>query len=330
MSRYKVVVTDHLFSSMDEEKEMFAKLDAELVVGQCRDEAETMALTRDADAILNTYALITEKVIRNLEKCRVIVRFGIGVDNVAVDAATARGIMVANTSDYCIEEVADQAMALLLACARGLFPSAEIARATNWDFSRVPRLTRMRGQTLGLLGVGRIGSAVAERAKAFGLRILAYDPYISAEVVRKLGLEQADLDRVLRESDYVSIHVPLNVETLGLINDEALNKMKPSAYLINVARGKIVDQAALCRALQNKRIAGAALDVLEKEPPPADDPIRKLDNAILTPHAAWYSEQSRIDMRHKAAGQVVSVLKGEMPYSLVNKEVLKKIGSEKA
>lgn len=328
MSRYKVVVTDHLFSSMDEEKEMFARMDAELVVGQCHGEEETLALTRDADAILNTYVLISDKVIRSLEKCRVIVRFGIGVDNVAVDAATACGIMVANTSDYCIEEVADQAMALLLACARGLFSSAEIARATDWDFSRVPRLTRMRGQTLGLLGVGRIGSAVAQRAKPFGLRILAYDPYINAEVIRNLGLEQADLDKVLRESDYLSIHVPLNAETLGLINDETLNKMKPTSYLINVARGKIVDQAALCRALQNKRIAGAALDVLEKEPPPADDPIRRLDNVIFTPHAAWYSEQSRIDMRRKAAGQVVSVLKGELPYSLVNREVLQRIGHQ--
>ncbi len=326
MSRTKVVVTDHLFSSLDEEREIFRKLDAELVESQCRNEEETLAVSRDADAILNTYAPMTEKVIRALERCRVIVRFGIGVDNVAVDAATERGIMVANTTDYCIDEVADQAMALLLACARGLFPSARIARDAAWDFQRMPRLTRIRGQTLGLLGVGRIGSAVAARARGFGLRILVYDPYVSAEAVRKMEVERVDLDALLRESDYLSIHVPLNADTLRLIGDEALLKMKPTAFLINVARGKIVNQAALCQALQQGRIAGAALDVLETEPPRPDDPILQLSNVILTPHAAWYSEQSRVDMRRRAVGQVVSVLKGELPYSLVNREVLEKIG----
>ncbi|MBI2990929.1 MAG: C-terminal binding protein [Deltaproteobacteria bacterium] len=322
MSRYRVVVTDHLFSSMEEEQEIFRRLDADLVVGQCRGEEETLALTREADAILNTYAPMTAKVVNSLERCRVIVRFGIGVDNVAVEAATAAGIMVANTSDYCIEEVADQAMALLLACGRGLFPSAGIARAAAWDFNRMPRLARMRGQTLGLLGLGRIGSAVAERAKGFAMKILA------SEIFRKAGVEPVGLDRLLGESDFVSIHVPLNPETSGLVNGEALTKMKPTAYLINVARGKIVDQAALCRALQERRIAGAALDVLETEPPRPDDPIRSLDNVILTPHAAWYSEQSRMDMRRKAVGQVVSVLKGELPYSLVNREVLGRIGTK--
>ena len=326
MSRYRVVVTDHLFSSMAEEQEIFRRMDADLVVGQCRGEEETLALSRGADAILNTYAPMTAKVIDSLERCRVIVRFGIGVDNVAVEAATARGIMVANTSDYCIEEVADQAMALLLACARGLFPSARIARDAAWDFNRMPRLARMRGQTLGLLGLGRIGSAVAERAKGFAMRILAYDPYAGEEIFRKAGVEPVGLDRLLGESDFVSIHVPLNSETSGLVNGEALTKMKPTAYLINVARGKIVDQAALCRALQEGRIAGAALDVLETEPPLPDDPVRRLDNVILTPHAAWYSEQSRMDMRRKAVGQVVSVLEGKLPYSLVNREVLQKIG----
>lgn len=326
MSRTKVVVTDHLFSSLDEEREIFRKLDAELVESQCRNEEETLAVSRDADAILNTYAPMTEKVIRALERCRVIVRFGIGVDNVAVDAATERGIMVANTTDYCIDEVADQAMALLLACARGLFPSARIARDAAWDFQRMPRLTRIRGQTLGLLGVGRIGSAVAARARGFGLRILGYDPYVSDEMARHMGAQLVDLDTLLRQSDFVSIHLPLNSETTGMVGEEAFRKMKPTAFLINVARGKIVNQAALCQALQQGRIAGAALDVLETEPPRPDDPILQLSNVILTPHAAWYSEQSRLDMRRRAVGQVVSVLNGELPYSLVNREVLEKLG----
>ena len=326
MSRYKVVVTDHLFSSLDEERKVFGQMDTELVEGQCRDEEETLAVSRDADAILNTYAPMTEKVIEALEKCRVIVRFGIGVDNVAVDAATRKGVMVANTTDYCIDEVADQAMAFLLACARGLFPSAKVAREAVWDFQRVPRLTRIRGQTLGLLGVGRIGSAVAARAKGFGLRIIGHDPYLSDEAVRQIGVQLVDLDTLLKESDFVSIHLPLNSETAGMFGEAALGKMKPTAFLINVARGKIVNQAALCQALQQGRVAGTALDVLETEPPRPDDPILQLSNVILTPHSAWYSEQSRADMRRRAVGQVVSVLKGELPYSLVNREVLQKIG----
>jgi D-3-phosphoglycerate dehydrogenase / 2-oxoglutarate reductase len=326
VSRYKVAVTDHLFSSLDDERELFRRMDVELVEGQCRDEGEIIALAREADAILNTYAPMTAKVIQALVKCRVIVRFGIGVDNVAVDAATGRGIMVCNTTDYCIDEVADQAMAFLLACARGLFSSAKIARDAAWDFKQMPRLARIRGQTLGLLGVGRIGSAVAARARGFGLRILGDDPYLSDDAARQIGVQLVDLDTLLKESDFVSIHLPLNSETTGMIGAAAFGKMKPTAFLINVARGKIVDQAALCRALQQGKIAGAALDVLETEPPKPNDPILRLDNVILTPHSAWYSEQSRMDMRRRAVGQVVSVLKGEMPYSLVNREVLEKTG----
>ena len=328
MTIAKVVVTDHLFASMDDERRLFEAMAAELVEGQCGDEAETIALSRDADAILNTYAPLTAKVIQALEKCRVIVRFGIGVDNVDLGAATKKGIMVANTTDYCIDEVADHAMAMLLACARGLITSAANSRKGAWDFQRVPRLTRIRGEVLGLVGVGRIGAAVAARAKGFGLRILACDPYVSDETLRHTGIERADLPSLLRNADFVSIHVPLNAETLNLIGDDALKMMKSTAFLINVARGKIIDQAALCRALQTGRIAGAALDVLETEPPPAGDPITQLDNLILTPHSAWYSEESKADMRRRAVGQVVSVLKGELPYSLVNREVLEKIGGQ--
>jgi len=324
MARFKIVVTDHLFDSMAEEARLFNQMDAELVIGQCRGEEETIALIRDADAILNTYAPMTAKVINTLERCRVIVRFGIGYDNVAVDAATQKGIMVANTTDYCIDEVADQAMAMLLACARGLFSAAKIAREPTWDLKRLPILRRIRGQTLGLLGIGHIGSAVAARAQGFGLRILAYDPYVNGKVARELGIELVDLDTLISQVDYLSIHVPLMKETQGMVGKEMFAKMKSTAFLINVARGRIVNQAALCWALQQGEIAGAALDVLETEPPKSDDAIRGLDNVLLTPHSAWYSEESRAEMRRRAVGQVVSVLKGELPYSLVNREVLQK------
>ncbi len=215
-------------------------------------------------------------------------------------------------------------MAMLLACARGLFPAAKIAREPTWDLKRLPILRRIRGQTLGLLGIGHIGSAVAARAQGFGLRILAYDPYVNGKVARELDIELVDLDTLISQVDYLSIHVPLMKETQGMVGKEMFAKMKSTAFLINVARGRIVNQAALCWALQQGEIAGAALDVLETEPPKSDDAIRGLDNVLLTPHSAWYSEESRAEMRRRAVGQVVSVLKGGLPYSLVNREVLQK------
>lgn len=322
MPRHTVAVTDHLFPSMDDEAGMFREMDTELVIGQCRDEDDVIALCRNADAILNTYARMTPRVIESLERCKVIVRFGIGYDNVDVDAATRCGIMVANTTEYCIDEVADQAMAMLLACARGLFPAGRIARDGTWDLSRMPVLRRLRDQTLGLVGIGQIGKAVAARAHGFGLKVLASDPYVDEAAARKLGAELADLETLLAASDYVSVHVPLMTSTEGMMNAGVFAKMKPTAFLINVARGRIVNQADLVRAVQQGDIAGAGLDVLEREPCDLGSDIATLDNVILTPHSAWYSEEARADMRRRAVGQVVSVLKGELPYSLINREVI--------
>ncbi len=322
MPRHIVAVTDHLFPSMDDEARMFAEMDTELVVGQCKEEEDVIALCRNADAILNTYARMTPRIIQSLERCKVIVRFGIGYDNVDVDAATRCGIMVANTTEYCVDEVADQTMAMLLACARGLFPAGRIARDGTWDLSRMPVLRRLRGQTLGLMGIGEIGKAVAVRAHGFGLKVLASDPYVDEAAARESGAELVDLDTLLGASDYVSVHVPLMPATEGMMNAGVFAKMKPTAFLINVARGRIVNQADLVRAIQQGDIAGAGLDVLEQEPCEPGSDITTLDNVILTPHSAWYSEEARADMRRRAVGQVVSVLNGELPYSLINREAV--------
>lgn len=322
MPRHTVAVTDHLFPSMDDEARMFREMDTDLVIGRCKGEDDVIALCRNADAILNTYARMTPGVIESLERCRVIVRFGIGYDNVDVDAATRCGIMVANTTEYCIDEVADQAMAMLLACARGLFPAGRIARDGTWDLSKMPVLRRLRGQTLGLVGIGQIGKAVAARAHGFGLKVLASDPYVDEAAARELGAELVDLDALLAAADYVSVHVPLMPATEGMMNAGVFAKMKPTAFLINVARGRIVNQADLVSAVQRGDIAGAGLDVLEREPPEAGDAVTTLDNVVLTPHSAWLSEEARADMRRRAVGQVVSVLRGELPYSLINREVV--------
>ena len=186
MPRHTVAVTDHLFPSMDDEARMFREMDTELAIGQCKGEDEVIALCRNADAVLNTYARMTPRVIESLERCKVIVRFGIGYDNVDVEAATRCGVMVANTTEYCIDEVADQAMAMLLACGRGLFPAGRIARDGTWDLAKMPVLRRLRGQTLGLVGIGQIGKAVAARAHGFGLRVVASDPYVD-EAAPEIG-----------------------------------------------------------------------------------------------------------------------------------------------
>ena len=322
MPRHTVAVTDHLFPSMDDEARMFREMDTELAIGQCKEEDEVIALCRNADAVLNTYARMTPRVIESLERCKVIVRFGIGYDNVDVEAATRCGVMVANTTEYCIDEVADQAMAMLLACARGLFPAARIARDGTWDLAKMPVLRRLRGQTLGLVGIGQIGKAVAARAHGFGLKVVASDPYVDEAAARELGAELVDLDTLLGASDYVSVHVPLMPATEGMMNAAVFAKMKPTAFLINVARGRIVNQAELVRAVEQGNVAGAGLDVLEQEPCAPGDAIATLDNVILTPHSAWYSEEARADMRRRAVGQVVSVLNGELPYSLINREVV--------
>ncbi|MCY4439986.1 MAG: C-terminal binding protein, partial [Deltaproteobacteria bacterium] len=326
MPRHTVAVTDHLFPSMDDEARMFREMDTELAIGQCKGEDEVIALCRNADAVLNTYARMTPRVIESLERCKVIVRFGIGYDNVDVEAATRCGVMVANTTEYCIDEVADQAMAMLLACARGLFPAARIARDGTWDLAKMPVLRRLRGQTLGLVGIGQIGKAVAARAHGFGLKVVASDPYVDEAAARELGAKLVDLDTLLGASDYVSVHVPLMPATEGMMNAAVFAKMKPTAFLINVARGRIVNQAELVRAVEQGNVAGAGLDVLEQEPCAPGDAIATLDNVILTPHSAWYSEEARADMRRRAVGQVVSVLNGELPYSLINREVVHSTG----
>jgi len=326
MPRHTVAVTDHLFPSMDDEARMFREMDTDLVIGQCKGEEEVIALCQNADAILNTYARMTPRVIESLERCRVIVRFGIGYDNVDVEAATRCGIMVANTTEYCIDEVADQAMAMLLACARALFPAGRIARDGTWDLSRMPVLRRLRGQTLGLVGIGQIGKAVAARAHGFGLKVLASDPYVDEAAAGELGAELVELDTLLAASDYVSVHVPLMPPTEGMMDAGVFAKMKPTAFLINVARGRIVNQADLVSAVQRGDIAGAGLDVVEPEPLPLDHPLIEMENVILSPHAlAWTDDLYEMNGTI-ACESLLAVFRGDLPAFPVNREVIERPG----
>jgi len=320
--KFVVAVTDYVFASLEPEKKVLAPLDVELRPAQCKSEDEIIKLAQGADAILNCYAKMTARVIESLDRCKIIARYGIGVDNVDLAAATRAKIVVTNVPDYCIDEVSDHAMALLLALERQIAAADRAVKSGAWDVVAHSGVRRLRGRTLGLVGFGKIAMAVAAKAQAFGLRLLAHDPYLDASAIVGRGAEAVDFEGLLARSDVISIHVPFSPETRNLIGARELARMKPGAFLINTSRGGIVDEQALAEAVKTGRIAGAALDVLLVEPPPPDHPLRGLSNVILTPHLAFYSRESVIELQTKAAEEVARALKGEPPRSPVNPQVL--------
>jgi D-3-phosphoglycerate dehydrogenase / 2-oxoglutarate reductase len=256
----------------------------------------------------------------------VISRFGIGVDNVDIAMATSKGIVVTKVPDYCLDEVSDHAMALLLALIRKIPSSNTRTQSGKWEMKAVVPIHRLRGTVLGLVAFGQIPQLVAPKAQAFGMQVITYDPYVSDDVLKRANVRRVELDELIRTSDYISLHCPLTPETKHLFSAEAFQKMKRSAYLVNTARGPVIDEAALAQALDQKLIAGAALDVMEKEPP-GTSPLFGRDNIIVTPHASFYSEESLVDLQTKAAEEVVRVLSGQAPRNPVNPEVLKTAAS---
>ena len=316
----KVVITDYVWESLDVEKKTLGDL-AELVALKTKKPEEFIDAAKDCDALLNTYAgPITAEVMSKMPKCRIIARYGIGVDTIDLDAATKAGIIVTNNPTYCIEEVAEHTMALLLACARKIAFYDRLVRAGRWELPPGKPIYRLVGRTLGLVGFGNIARQVAVRAAAFGMRVLYADPFVKEGQFDAPG-KKAEMDVLLREADFVSLHPPLTPETRKLMNDAAFSRMKPSAFLINCSRGPVVDTEALVRALDAKKIAGCALDTTDPEPLPNPHPLRGRDNVIVAPHAAWYSEQAMAGLQAGAPGEVRRVLSGEWPVNVVNRAV---------
>ena len=316
----KVVVTDYVWESLDVERKILEGR-ASLVPLQTKKPEEFLMQAADCDALLNTYAgPITGDVIAKMPKCKIIARYGIGVDTIDLDAATAAGIIVTNNPSYCVEEVAEDAMALLLACARKVVFFDRLVRQMRWEVTPGKPIFRVAGSTLGLVGFGNISRQVAIRAAAFGMRVLFVDPYIQQGQFSAPGTK-VEFDELLRESDFVSLHPPLTPQTRKIMNDAAFSKMKPTAFLINCSRGPIVDSEALIRALDAKTIAGCALDTTDPEPLPNPHPLRDRDNVIINPHAAWYSEQAMAGLQAGAPNEVRRVLSGEWPLNVVNPAV---------
>lgn len=307
------------------EMEALGPVGAEVVEVRAQTEAEFIEAVRDADAIIGRWRRITKPIIDNAVKCKVIGLRSVGADSVDVDAATAMGILVTNVPDTFIEEVADHTMMMILATYRRLVIEDRMVREGRWGEGRplLSEFPRLWGQTLGFVSFGHVARAVAVRAKAFGVHMLAYDPYIE-ELITHYGVEPVGLTELLQRSDIVSMHAPETAETVGMLSEEHFRLMKPTALFINNGRGPTVNEAALIQALQEGWFAAAGLDVLEKEPPDPDNPLLQMDNVILTPHVASASSRMTPESRRKMGQEIALVLSGRWPRTCVNPSVLEK------
>jgi len=325
---FKVVATNIISIVID--RGSFARLGVEFVEKPSRTEEDIIAIASNADAVIVGPEPYTRRVIENLRSCRLICTPKMGYDNIDIAAATEAGICVSNVSSVSIEEVSDHAMALLLACARKLLRLDKTVRTGNWRALHAPEMLEVwrgmvpiRGQTLGLIGFGYISRVLVPKAKGFGLRVLAYDPFAPTGVMEELGVVPADLNRLLKESDYVSVHAALTRENRHMLGAEQFKLMKPTAFLINTARGPLVDEEALYTALKHGDIGGAGLDVLEVEPVRMDNPLLELDNVIFTAHSAHYSDTVLAGVRQRPAEDITRIMAGEWPIDWVNPQVKK-------
>jgi D-3-phosphoglycerate dehydrogenase / 2-oxoglutarate reductase len=311
MPQILIAITDSPFPSLDPAKKALSRLDPEYRMANSAAASDILAVARDADAILVTYARLPRDLLRQLTRCKAIGRFGLGVDNIDLPAAKEFNIAVNYVPDYCLREVSDHAVTLLLALARKVTLANRLVQSGRWEVPPIVPLRRLEGQVLGLVGFGNIPRRVAPKAQAFGLKVLTYDPYVNKEAADAADVESVSFDELLARSDFISVHAPLQPATRGLMNAKAFAKMKKGAYVINTARGPLIDEAALVAALDSGHLGGAALDVVVHEPLAKDSPLVGRDNVILTPHTAFYSVEALEELQTKCASDVARVLSGE-------------------
>jgi D-3-phosphoglycerate dehydrogenase len=322
--RYRIVQTDNGSFLPVLDRNAQKKLNCKLRIADIRSEEETLSVCQDAHVVLATRGQFTKKVLKKMKDCLAIIRFGVGVDNIDVTSATELGIVVAHVPDFCIDEVSDTVAGLILMLNRKICYMHQKVMAGHWDRRLARPVHRLENKTLGLLGFGKVARGVATKMNIFGLNIIIYDPYVKAKDIKKFSVSPASLDKLLRQSDFLSLHLPLTKETYHLIGKEQLYKMKRDSYLINTSRGKIINEIALYKALKKGWISGAALDVLEQEPPNYKNPLFKLDNVIITPHFASYSEESFKELENKVKKAAIAVLKGRFPNYIANTDVKSK------
>ncbi len=318
----RVLITDFAWKDLKIEEDILKQAGAEIVLAKTASEAELIELAPASDGILTCWKPVSGNVVRAATRCLAIGRFGIGLDNIDVAAATDAGIIVTNVPAYCVDEVSDHAMALILSCARKTAFYDRNIKAGSYDLQAGPPLYRIKGKTLGIVGFGKIGKALSAKAQAFGLHILVYDPYVNSANVANAGVEFVSFPDLLKRSDFISIHVPLSSETSRLFTYDTCKQMKRTAYIVNTSRGDVIDSKGLLAALDEGLIAGAGLDVLSQEPPSPGDRLVSHPKTVITPHAAFNSEESLVELRSSAATQMADALSGRRPQNIVNAQVL--------
>jgi D-3-phosphoglycerate dehydrogenase / 2-oxoglutarate reductase len=316
-SEHVVIVADCDHKTIEIERGVLKDVCGNIPLLECKTEDQVIEQCAGAEGLIIMYAPITRRVMGHLKRCKIIARYGVGVDTIDLKAAAEAGIIVSNVPDYGMNEVADHALAMMLALTRKVLQANATVKAGKWDFRLMQPIHRHQEQTVGVIGVGRIGGGMARRVHGIGMKVIACDPYIARDKVPDY-VKLVSLEELMRTSDVVSVHCPLTDETRMMLDAKTLGLMKPTAYLINTARGSIIDETVLESMLAQKKIAGAAMDCLMKEPP-VDNPLFRHDNFIVSPHMAWHSNSSVTDLKRKAAEEVRRVLRGEAPLYQVNK-----------
>ena len=290
-------------------------------------EGEVVAAAKDTDIILTRYAQMSRSVVEKLPKLQAIIRYGIGYDTIDVDAATDNKVIVVNVPDFCYEEVSNHALGMLLMLTRKLMLQSNTLKKDGWKpaYSLITPMGSVTGQTLGIIGCGHIGRIVARKAQCFGMNVIGYDPHVDTKLTDEAGIKLKSVPEVMKESDYISCNPLLWNETFHIVGEKEFKMMKPTGFIVNTSRGPVIDQLALVKALKEKWIAGAGIDVFEKEPIAPDDPLLKMDNVILTPHTAFYSDASDIRVRTSVAQEAVRIALGHLPKNIVNKGVKPKV-----
>ncbi|MFH1615782.1 MAG: C-terminal binding protein [Planctomycetota bacterium] len=318
MPKYRVLIADSRYPAYDEEKSVLERVGAEIIVESSDDEDKIAKAVADIDGLIVNLAPITSKVIAAMNKCRCVSRYGVGYDNVDTAALKAKEIYLANVPDYCLEDVSDHALALFMDCVRKISRKDRLVRKGLWNLTGIQHVFRICGKTFGFVGYGMIARCLHRKLSGFNLnRILIADPFVSTDAAQKAGVELVDLNTLCKESDYISIHAPLSSSTRGLIGSAQFNLMKKTAIIINTSRGPVINQRALIDALKNQKIACAGLDVFETEPLDNNSELRKLDNITLTDHAAWYSQESLVELKTKAAQNIAACLTSGKPKYIV-------------
>ena len=324
MPNKKALITDYVWPNIDVESEVLRAAGVEPIVAPDTSEETLAELASDADVIMFCFAQVTGNVLRAAERCMVASRYGIGVDNIDIPTATELGIVVTNVPDYCMDEVTDHAIGMILALNRRLLPHDAQVKEGGWhDVVLDQPMHRTRGATLGILGYGRIGRAIAEKAASFGMNLIAYDPMIEPGQTID-GTEITTFEDVLKRSHFITVHTPLTPETEGMIGPDQIASMMPGSIIVNCARGGIIQEQALADALHSGHLAGAGLDVVEPAPPPDDHPLLHAPNIIITPHTAFFSQASTIELERRTAQEALRVLNGNPPENLINPQVLGK------